>query len=99
MIIDRQARQRGVTYLVIGGHAINYYCEPRATLDIDFLVRKADQAKWIDLLATEGFKLKRDSGTFMQFSPPYGVEWRLDLMLVNDETIKKMKACAQSVEL
>jgi hypothetical protein len=98
-IIDAQAKQRSLSYLVIGGHAINFYCEPRATLDVDFLVRKADQTSWSELLLAEGFKLMHDAGTFVQFSPPYGVEWRLDLMLVNDQTFEKLKQDAQPVQV
>jgi hypothetical protein len=98
-IIDARAEQLSLSYLIIGGHAINYYCEPRATLDVDFLVRKTDESKWCELLTAEGFKLRNDAGTFMQFSPPYGVEWRLDLMLVNDQTFAKLQEGARTIEV
>jgi hypothetical protein len=98
-IIDAQAKQRALEYLLIGGHAVNYYCEPRATLDVDLLVRKAEQLRWAEFLKNEGFTLKHDGGNFLQFSPPYGVEWRLDLMLVNDQTFEKLKAGSRGVEL
>ncbi len=98
-IIDANARRAGLPYLVIGGHAINVYCEPRATLDVDFLVRKSDGPKWTSLLSSEGFKPGPDRGAFIQFSPPYGVEWRLDLMLVNDQTFEKLATGAQMVSI
>ena len=34
-LIHDQATQAGLEYLVIGGHAVNCYGEPRATLDVD----------------------------------------------------------------
>jgi len=98
-LIHQKARAQGLEYLVIGGHAINVYCEPRATLDVDFLVRKEDRTKWCELLSTEGFGLRHDGQTFLQFSPPYGVEWRLDLMLVSNQTFVKMADAARPVEL
>jgi hypothetical protein len=98
-LIDAQAKQREMDYLLIGGHAVNYYCEPRATLDVDLLVRKEEQSKWRELLNGEGFKLMHDGGNFVQFSPPYGVEWRLDLMLVNDQTFRNLKEAARTAEL
>jgi len=98
-LIHDKSRQAGLGYLIIGGHAINAYCEPRATLDVDFLVRKADLAQWRRLLEEEGFKLVHDGKTFVQFSPPYGVEWRLDLMLVNDQTFEKLQVDARAVNI
>ena len=98
-LLHAKAAAAGLSYLVIGGHAVNFYCEPRATLDVDFLVRRDDQPGWRALLETEGFKLLSDQGTFVQFSPPYGVEWRLDLMLVNGETFSKLAAGARTGQL
>jgi hypothetical protein len=36
-IIDQKAKAASLPYLVIGGHAVNVYAEPRATLDVDVL--------------------------------------------------------------
>jgi hypothetical protein len=98
-LIHDKSQQAGLEYLIIGGHAINAYCEPRATLDVDFLVRKSDLTQWRRLLEEEGFKLMHEGRTFVRFSPPYGVEWRLDLMLVNDQTFEKMRADARTVNI
>lgn len=98
-VIHAKATAAGLAYLVIGGHAVNFYCEPRATLDVDFLVRRSDESKWRELLAAEGFKVFNDQQAFLQFSPPYGIEWRLDLMLVNDSTFTKLLAGARSEQL
>ena len=96
-LIDKLARERGLPYLLIGGQAINAYCEPRSTLDVDFLVPRDDKAKWTQLLVSEGFRCINDANTFVQFAPPYGVEWRLDLMLVNRSTFSKLKNSAQVI--
>ena len=98
-LLHEKVRQFGLEYLVIGGHAVNAYCEPRATLDVDFLVCRNELARWKELLTAEGFKLDHEGPTFVRFNPPYGVEWRLDLMLVNAETFQKMRGAAQTKKL
>jgi hypothetical protein len=98
-IIDAKARQMGLPYLVIGGHAVNAYCEPRSTLDIDFLVRKSDLPGWRTLLESEGYKAAPEAQTFAQFDPPYGVPWRMDLMLVNEQTFEKLALGAREVTM
>lgn len=91
-VIHARAAQLGLSYLIIGGHAVNAYAEPRATLDVDILVSQADRALWQELLGAEGFPLQHDGGNFLQFSPPYGTRWRLDLMMVNAATFAKLFA-------
>jgi len=96
-IIHREAQKRGLAFLVIGGHAVNAYCAPRSTLDVDLLVRKADAPLWRELLAAEGFKPLNEGENFLQFSPPYGIAFRLDLMLVNDAAFAALREAARSV--
>ncbi len=98
-IIHGKAEQLGLDYLVIGGQAFNTFGEPRTTLDVDFLIRKQSREAWIRLLDAEGFKLANDGGNFLQFSPPYGVDWNLDLMLVNDSTFDKLFKTARQVTM
>jgi hypothetical protein len=89
-VIHEKAVAAGLEYLLIGGHALNAYGTPRATLDVDFLVRREDQQRWRELLSREGFQLQHDGGNFLQLSPPYGVEWPLDLMLVAEDSFRKI---------
>ena len=98
-IIHAKAEQLGLKYLVIGGHAVNAYATVRATVDVDLLVCRDDVEKWTDLLKTEGFRLKHDAGTFRQFSPPYGIEWPLDVMAVNSSTFNKLMGAARPLEV
>jgi hypothetical protein len=94
-IIHSKAEQQGLKYLVIGGHAVNAYTTVRATVDVDLLVCRDDVEKWTELLKGEGFRMKHDAGSFRQFSPPYGVEWPLDLMVVNASTFNKLIGAAR----
>lgn len=96
-IIHAKAEQLGLKYLVIGGHAVNSYGTPRTTLDVDFLIYKEERQTWTNLLLNEGFKVMYDGGSFVQFSPPYGTDWNLDLMLVNQQTFAQLHAAARQV--
>ncbi len=96
-LIHDTAIRLGLHYLVIGGHAVNSYCEPRSTLDVDLMIRKAEGSRWHELLAVEGFKLMNDGGNFLQFSPPYGTPFRVDLMLVNDDTFAILHETARRI--
>ena len=52
--IHEKAQKQGLPCLVLGGHFLNVYCEPRATLDVDFLVRKAEAPRRSALLTAKG---------------------------------------------
>jgi hypothetical protein len=97
-IIHQEAQKRGLPYLVIGGHAVNSYCAPRGTLDVDLLVRKADREAWDKLLTAEGFKAINSGDNFANYSPPYGISFRLDLMLVNEASFALLRTSARAVE-
>lgn len=96
--IDAQARAAGLRFLVIGGQALNTYGSPRATLDVDLLIRATDRTAWLTILGGEGFRIKHDGGNFLQLSPPYGVPWPLDLMLVNQSTFDNLAERARMVD-
>jgi Nucleotidyl transferase AbiEii toxin, Type IV TA system len=97
-LIHQEAQRRGLPYLVIGGHAVNAYCAPRGTLDVDFLVRKADREAWDELLTVEGFKPINVGENFANYSPPYSVSFRLDLMLVNNASFGLLRESAREVQ-
>ena len=96
--ISEKGAEANLSFLLIGGHAVNFYAEPRATLDVDLVIRKGDALQWRRIVEGEGFKLFRDGGNFVQFAPPYGVSWRLDFMLVNDSTFQKLLQGSREVD-
>ena len=95
-MLTSAATKQGLRFLVIGGHAVNAYAPPRATLDVDLMVRAADRSVWQRLAEAEGYRLLNDGVSFIQFSPPYGVPFRLDLMLVNDATFDAISSGAKA---
>lgn len=91
-VLDREARARGLAFLVIGGHAVNAYGYSRETADVDLLVRKDERAAWTVCLESLGYRLFHDGGTFLQFSSSEVAAWPLDMMLVNGDTFSRMWA-------
>ncbi len=75
-------------FLIIGGWAVGAHGNPRATFDVDFMIRRADRAAWFERAVSRGMKLFRESGAFAQFTQPAGDGF--DLMFVDDRTFGMM---------
>lgn len=96
-IVATTAAERGLQFLVIGGHAVNAYGERRQTGDVDLLVREADRKAWLDLVPSMGYSLFHRHNAFLQFSPPSFEVWPIDLMLVEDRTFDGLLAESEEV--
>ena len=92
--IASSARDKGLSFLVAGGHAVIAHGHPRNTFDIDLIIRRTDRDLWTDLTRALGYSLHREGPTFLQFDPPNAQALPLDLMLVNDATFAKLAADA-----
>jgi hypothetical protein len=89
-----QAAERGLPFVLAGGHAVIAHGHPRNTFDIDLIIRRADQDQWAELAKSAGYSFYREGPTFIQFNPPNAQLLPLDLMLVADETFAKLMADA-----
>jgi hypothetical protein len=89
-----QAAERGLPFVLAGGHAVIVHGYPRNTFDIDLIIRRVDQACWSELVKSMGYSFHREGPTFLQFNPPNAQSLPLDLMLVGDETFAKLMAGA-----
>jgi hypothetical protein len=87
-----RAAERGLPFVLAGGHAVIAHGHPRNTFDIDLIIRRADQAVWTDLAHSAGYSFHREGPTFLQFNPPNPQVLPLDLMLVGDDTFAKLMA-------
>src|SRR5688572_5586345 len=83
-----------LAFLIVGGHAVIAHGYPRNTVDLDFLVRKADREDWTAELAKLGYQATHVHENFIQFSSSQGAI-DVDLMLVNDATFDSMQAAAK----
>jgi predicted nucleotidyltransferase len=95
--IDREASDRGLRYLVIGGLAVNVYGYSRDTSDLDFFVSQNARVEWMNLLEKFEYKNFHDGGNFIQFEAPNKSAWPVDLMLVQERTFAPIfQACVDA---
>jgi hypothetical protein len=94
--LNRESRERGIPFLVVGGLAVIAHGYERQTADMDIMIRRADGEAWKCVLIGLGYKVFLEQETFAQLTPPAPGLWPVDLMFVNDETFSKMSA--ESVE-
>ena len=97
--ISEQGDQRGLPFLVIGGLAVNLQGYSRDTADLDLLIDRASRDPWLGLFSELGYTLYRDSGTFIQLTPPAQGAWPVDLMLVQQATFEPMRRAAIEMDL
>lgn len=98
-LINQVANKNGVEFVLIGGHAINAFGDRRQTRDVDLLVCESDKKLWKKMLLEMDYELFNDSAAFMQFNPGKIEEWPVDILLVNEETFKELKANASSINV
>lgn len=92
--LEQAAAQRGLRFLVIGGHAVIYHGYQRGTEDADILVKRDERDRWCEAIRGIGYTLKSDGDTFLQFDSDNGREWDLDLMLAPAATFESLFTAA-----
>jgi hypothetical protein len=63
----------GLEYVVIGGHAVNAWLEPRFTADLDVTLRADpnDMARLKQILAERGYRVAREHGADLPSGPDF----------------------------
>ena len=93
--VERSARDRGLTFVVIGGLAVIEHGYSRLTTDFDLLVSREQKEHWHGLLVDLGYELTHERETFRQYTVRAGTGWPVDLMLVNQDTFTPMLSAAK----
>lgn len=88
--IAARAEEKGLRFLVIGGHAVMAHGFARSTYDLDLLVRANEQEQWLQLLKEVGATVHSTGKSFIQFQPTTVFPETTDLMLVNDQTFQQL---------
>jgi hypothetical protein len=96
-VIAQRARERGLAFLLIGGHAVIAHGHPRNTFDLDLVVPRPAVEAWRALVLALGYTLRGEGPTFIQFDPPDAVALPLDLMIVSEDTYRQLEAAAVDV--
>ena len=97
--ISRDAAERKMPFLLIGGYAVMAHGFVRTTGDVDLLVKKSQAAGWKSFLEDRKFILKFSGPTFLQFDPPADEKLPLDLMFVAEKDFDQMWLAAKEIEM
>ncbi|NLX26687.1 MAG: nucleotidyltransferase family protein [Lentisphaerae bacterium] len=79
----------GVDFLMIGGHAVNYYGYVRATMDVDFMIAASDVANVREVMKLAGFTNISESENVVFFSRPES-SLRVDFLPVDASTMEML---------
>ncbi len=88
--LNREARSRGLNFLLIGGHAVNAHGYVRTTFDVDLLIADSQRSAWKILLTQLGYTVRHEVDAFVQFNAPSQEDFDLDLMVVDEKTYAKL---------
>jgi hypothetical protein len=88
--ISAKAREKGLRFLVIGGHAVMAHGFARATFDLDLMIPASEREAWKALMGEVGGLLFSENAVFMQFSASATWPTATDLMQANSETFEKL---------
>lgn len=97
--ISIETKKRDLRFLVIGGLAINFYGYSRETGDLDLLIHRDNQERWLNLFSGLGYGVYKEGQGFLQLSPPKESAWPVDLMLVRENTFQPMYSASREVNL
>jgi len=89
-LISEISKNSGISCVLIGGFAVNYYKVTRQTADVDLLITKNDFEKIKDALKKEGFKEDYTQDIFTRLKGGGKYLMDIDFMFVNNDTLAKI---------
>ena len=99
MALLRQASERGLKCLLIGGNALILLGYIRNTIDLDLLVAEEERSPWLDLMRELGYRFLHGVSAFAQFEPSDASAVPVDLMFVEEATWRKLSEGAKEMDL
>lgn len=87
------AGAEGLDAILVGGNAVNLHAYFRTTFDVDLLVRELDAERWLAFFKKRGYTISRRTPNFirLRFAADPSAALPVDLMLVNNETVSKVR--------
>ncbi len=89
-LMSELSNKAGITCVLIGGFAVNYYKVTRQTADVDFLITKDDFDKIAEALTKAGFELESVRDVFARLTGNKHFLVDIDFMFVDKETLEKI---------
>jgi hypothetical protein len=90
--LNERAGETGLSFVVIGAHAVAAHGFSRSSTDLDIITDKAQRERWVALLTGLGYKQSQDGGTFLQFMAPSADQWDVDVLLTDESTFTKFRS-------
>lgn len=97
--LNSACRTRGLSYVLVGGHAIIARGYARTTRDLDLAVPVTQRDAWREVFVSLGYKVYHEQSGFLQLSVPDIGHWPVDVMVVDDSTFSRLQNDADSIRL
>lgn len=98
-LISDASDEYGISCVLIGGFAINFYKVSRQTADVDFLITKDDFNEIANVLRNAGYKEMQLHDNFVQFESNNLSLLNVDFMFVDSDTLTKIKNEGQRISI
>jgi len=98
-LISDIEEKEGLTCILIGGFAVNYYKVSRNTADIDFIVTKEELTRIQHHLKDAGFIAKLSHDNFVRFNNLNLSMMDVDFIFVDKETKNKLLINSQKMKI
>lgn len=96
-LISEISLKTGISCVLIGGFAVNYYKFSRQTADADFLITEEDFKKISGLLEKAGYKRDFSQNVFARFKSNKLYLMDIDFMFVDKDTLDKITGDGKEV--
>lgn len=98
-LLSDTINKAGVSCVLIGGFAVNYYKFSRQTADIDFLITEEDFNKIKTFLEDSGYTKEFQQKVFARLKSNKRYLMDVDFMFVDKETLDKIIRDAQEISI
>ncbi|MBL7198396.1 MAG: nucleotidyltransferase [Candidatus Omnitrophica bacterium] len=98
-LISDISKKTGISCILIGGFAVNYYKFTRQTADIDFLITRNDFEKISGLLEKVGYKKDFSQDVFVGLKSNKLYLMDIDFMFVDRETLDKIIKDGKGIDI
>lgn len=98
-LISDVSKKAGISCILIGGFAVNYYKVTRQTADVDFLITKEDFEKIAPLLEKADYKQDFIQRVFVRLKSNRLYLMDIDFMFVDKQTLKKIIKDGQKISI
>jgi hypothetical protein len=88
-----------IAFVLVGGHAVNHYGVTRHTADVDLMILSSAKDGAVGVLATLGYREDHSSELFVRCIRADAATMDVDLLLVAEDTLAKIRASAVPVAI